>query len=377
MIRLLHLFDASADWQHQVAVNQLRARLKAEEFSAHFATIDRDMTAYLDLGGERVTVLSRRLGLPVFAAPGIRSFGGAQGVDLVHAWGVDAAVAARSAFTGDKPIVVSVFDPGIGDRAVRILRTLDDGTKLAIACATERVRRRLVERGVRLEQCVVLRPGVDFAALRTVDRGEWRRRLGLAEDAIVFCTPPPLPGRDGHLAVLWAVFMRRYLDERVRLVIPGAGHEIARMRRLAEASECPEIAVFTGRRHPVEQLIAASDWLVMGDVDDRPMTAAAWALAASRPIVAPATYATSEILSHELNALLFKAPSEWRRRAARMCPLFADAPLLSKIREVGRGQAYQVFSVRRCVQQHARLYENLLAGHEAGAGITDPAVVSA
>jgi glycosyltransferase involved in cell wall biosynthesis len=327
--------------------------------------------------GQVATTLSPRLGLPILAAPAVRGFASREPIDLVHAWGIDAVVCAASAFAGDKPIVVTVSDPGISDRDCRALQTVGADRRLVIACAAERVRRRLVERGVPYEACAVVRPGVDFAAIRTVDRHAVRTQLGLSDDANVFVIPPPLDDRDGHYAALWSVLMRWYLDGNARILVPGAGREIATMRRLAEASEDRSVAIFTGRRYPVEQLIVVADWLVIGDRADIPMTAAAWAMAANTITVAPATYATSEILSNDLNARLFKAPNGWRRRAARLCALLDDAPGLAKIREVARGQAYEVFSIRRYCQQTATVYSNVLEQKPAGEGIADPAVVGA
>ena len=47
----------------------------------------------------------------------------------------------------------------------------------------------------------------------------------------------------------------------------------------------------------------------------------------------------------------------------------------AKLKETARGQAYEVFSLRRFVEQTGRLYENAMSGAAADAEITDPAMV--
>jgi len=50
-----------------------------------------------------------------------------------------------------------------------------------------------------------------------------------------------------------------------------------------------------------------------------------------------------------------------------------DRASLDKAREVARGQAYEVFGVRRFIEQHMRVYDNLMSDRAPGEGITDSA----
>lgn len=375
-MRVLHLIDASAGWQQRIAISQLHDRLPAQGIESHIASIDAQAARQAQIPNGRVDALPKRLGLAAMAAPAVRTYTGRKTVNLIHAWGAEAAVAARAAFPNGKPIVVTIFDPGLSDRAVRQLRTVAEAGAFAVACASERVRRRLVERGIPLDATAVLRPAVDFAALSATDGSELRKRLGLPERCPLMLTPP-LPGSlDGHMAAVWSVLMRSYLDKSVRIIVPGVGEEVETLARIARTSEHPEVAIFTKDRVRFEQLCAAADWLVVGSVEDIPITSLAWAMAASTPIVAPATYATTELLADGLNARLFKSPDNWRRRGATICTQYDRTEDLHKIKEAARGQAYEVFSLRRMADQHRRLYENLDRGAAPSDGISDPAMIA-
>jgi hypothetical protein len=104
-------------------------------------------------------------------------------------------------------------------------------------------------------------------------------------------------------------------------------------------------------------------------------TAIAWAMAASVLIVAGAVYATSELLAHQHNALLLK-PGTSARMAVRLAAMLGETSDTSAMRETARGQAFEVFGLRRFVDQHLRLYENLVGGAGVSEGITDTAIVA-
>jgi glycosyltransferase involved in cell wall biosynthesis len=373
MNRVLHLLDGGCAWEQRVALAQLTSGSAADPISAACIGVF-PFEAWERALGIGIDALTARARSPMLVAPFLRRTLIANPVELVHAWGAD-ALAAAAAATSNQVLVTTVFDPGLADWQVNLLRTVSERPRFGIVCTAERVRRRLVERGVPYERCVVVRPGVDFAIVRDVNADALRSALGIPPEARLFTMPVPLAQRDGHCAALWAVLMRRYLEEPAILVVPGAGREVGRVRELAAASGQADAVLFTGERVPVERLIAAADDLIIGDIDEIPMTAAAWAMAASTRITAPATYATTEVLSNDLNAFLLKAPAGWRQRAARLAARLDRDPSTARICDVARGQAYEVFSRRRFVRQVEQVYANLRDGKAPAADIRDPALV--
>ena len=127
-------------------------------------------------------------------------------------------------------------------------------------------------------------------------------------------------------------------------------------------------------------------------------------MASQTLVIGSAVHAVAELISSNLNGLLFKqtpgksmAPGVSQRlgqalfgregsplveRSAEVDPppiggsAPADRALRAKLTETARGHAYEVFGLRRCVDQHVRLYENVIRGVSPGEGITDSAVVA-
>jgi len=374
MTRILHLFDSSAGWEQRVAVAQLLNRLATPDYSQSIATIDRAVLERLQFNGTPIELTRRRLGLPGLAAPAIRACCARNQTDVVHAWGVDAAAGARAALPADKPLAVTIHDPGLDERGVRILRTITQDARVAIVCSAQRVQQRLVEQGVPLEACVLLRPAVDFATFKAVDREAMRAELNVPPGALVVLTPEADHARFGQFAAVWSIMMRWYLDANVRVIVPGQSAEHERLRRLVAESESPEVGVFCGHRHRFEELCCLADYLVLGSASDVSTTAIGWAMSASVPVIAAAGYAASELLTDGVNGILFKAPDSPTRTGAAICALYDRTADLPKIKGAARGQAYEILGLSRAVQQHERLYDNLLGGAVPRTDIYDPAL---
>lgn len=375
MTSVLHLLDGTCAWQQVVAVHQLiagRGGARPDALVAGIGPAPPNWPA--DLPFDHLPGGKSHLSLTAVAC--FDRYVRDRAIDVVCTWGPVALLTAAT-LRSRKPLLTVVFDPGIADAHVRKIRTVGDDPGVAVICAAQRVRRRLVERGVPLETCVVVRPAVDFALIRDTDRAGIRAELGVPAGARLLVMPPPIAGSDGHCAALWGALMRAYLEESIRLVVPGDGGEITRLRRLAEVSEHAGCVIYPPDRILFERLCIAADDLVIGDVGEIPMTAAAWAMAAGTLITAPATYATTEMLANDLNARLFKAPENWRRRAAQLAARLDPVSQAAKIREVARGQAYEVFSRHRYIRQFEQVIENLLGRQSPAAGITDPALIGA
>lgn len=374
-MRVLHLVDSGCGWEQRLAITQMLDRFDAKIIECTVAGIDPSHAAAL-LPGIDVIPAPRKLGLPALAAPTIRSLNQAKSFDLIHAWGAPSAAAARAALSATSPLIISIFDPGLSASDMRILLTVQSAGPCFFACSTERVRRRLVEQGINFESCAVVRPGVDFKIIREAKDQDMRAKLGINRDCLVAITSDPPTRRGGHRSALWAATMYAHLGEDVRLLVPGHSSDCADLEKLAANAESPETIVFTGSCHRFEELLTAADVLIFGGVDDVSTTAIAWAMASGVTVVSPAIYSVAELLSNDLNGMLFKAEDKWTRRGRQICSRLNQARQANKLREVARGQAYEVFSVRRSVDQHRQLYDNVLSGAAPSNNITDPATVT-
>ncbi len=374
MIRVLHLFDDDAGWEERVGATLLLDRLPDEQYHSSVAVTDGRTRRHLASTRDGIHLLPKRLGAHFLGAPALRTHLRAHHIDLIHAWGIDAALTAAAA-SAPTPIVVEQFDPGISDRRVRMLRSIQESHRIALACSTQTVRRRLIEKGCDPEACPVIRPGIDFGTINAARRRDLRGQLDLSGADRVFIAPEPASRYGGQFTAYWAIGVRSFVEPRVGLIIPGTSREQARIARLADRQNLSPYFRFPGRSFPFEDLISAADAMICASERDVSSTALAWSMAAGVPVIATAVYSTAELIADRHNGLLVK-PDAPNKVALRIAALLDERDLLARMKEAARGQAYEVFSARRYVEQHARLYSNLLGNEELCAGIVDAAYAS-
>ncbi len=293
------------------------------------------------------------------------------GADIIHAWGTEVAIPARAAT--DRPLIVELFDPTVDAQTIKKIRSIAEPHRFAAVCTSGTIRRRLIEGGVAPDLCVVIRPGVDFAEINRVRRSGIRAELGLRDDDFVVVLPEPVTTNSGDIDAFLAVLMVAQTDDRIRLLVPGDTREARRIRRLARVSPIHQDMMVEARDRPFESLVPMADAMVVSPRSDIATTALAWAMAAKVTIIGSAVYAVAELITNKVNGFLFTA-KPGSRIAPTIARLLVDREAHAKPTEAARGQAYEVFSVRRYIDLHARLYENMLAGRPPGTEIVDPAL---
>ena len=370
MTKVCHVFDESTHWQQRVGVAPLIESGATVGQRPDLFAIDPAARETLSPLEVAVKLCPRRLGLNALAAPQLgRSLRAAE-ADLIHAWGPHAAAVARTATAGTLPQVVNLSNPALSTSELKLLRTVAETQQCAFACGSELVRRRLIEGGIAPAQCAVLRPAVDFALINTVRQGPLRAGLGLAPTEQAVLVPEPVSSTHAHFEAYWAVMLRGELTGKIRLILPPGAREQARIARLAAGQRRPESLLVAPADVPFEELIAAADVLlvpVTGDVDP---TAIAWALAAGVTVVAAAVPAVTELITHKVNGYLYHPRAE-AGVALTIARLLHDRPDEARCREVGRGQAYEAFGLRRYLEQTRQLYQNVTTGADADHQITD------
>ncbi len=371
MTSVCHLIDGAAGWELRVALSQLRERLPEDRFAQRVISIGAADSGMAPSGRTRVPVVPRVPGAAWLSAPCLRPFLESRAAPLVHAWGLHAAAVARAA--SDRPLLVELFDPRLSARELKLLRTLSRPRGFAVVCSSATLRRRLIEGGVAPEVCVVIRPGVDFSLVVPQRRRKLREALGILREQTALIAPPAVDRTGGTFEAFWAAELANYIRPGVRVILPGDTREVRRIRRLEATLPTTDVLLTPGNAYPFEELIAAADVLVMAAQGDCSTTAIAWAMAANVAVVGVADYSIAEIVAHNVNGLLFK-PVPGESRAIAVVRLLQQRDRLAKVRETARGQAYEVFGLRRCIDQHAQLYENLLSGAAPTSGITDSAV---
>ena len=372
MTTIGHLLDASCSWEQRLGVSQLLDRLPRDRFQNHVASVQR-IQPTLRRALSCIDPLPHFGPIGILAGPGVARYVSRRGIDVLHAWGVVAAQAARA--VSGVPLVVHLFDPCIASRQVKLLRTLWTAGPMAVVCSCEIVRRRLIEGGFPVEGCVVVRPGVDFAAINHWRRRSLRDRLGLTNDDFVVTVPHPVARGAGQFDACWAVTLDRILGGGVRVLLPGVGSEQRRIASFADAHQGESPIVQLGDDEPFERVVSACDAILVTPPGDISTTSIAWAMASETLVIGSAVHAVAELIANKVNGLLYK-PAARGTSAAAIRRLLRDRASHAKIKEVARGQAYEVFGLRRYVEQVMQLYDNLLTGSPAGDGISDAAVAS-
>lgn len=373
MIRLTHIFDRAAGWEQRVAVGQLFDRLPSDRFSQYAVALNRRAADALKDSHASVTVIPSRWGVNTLAAPRLRRFLNETGVEVIHTWSAAAAVTARAAT--DRPIILELFDPVSARRDVKIIRTLSESGPLAVAASCQIVRRRLLEGGLAPEHVAVIRPGVDFARINKLRRADLRRRLGVPPDHRIILIPPPISRDGGQFDTALAVNILNHVDRPCRAILGDASREAERILRFEASLPTGHAILSAPRDLSVEALVTASDAVVIAASGDCSTTVLAWAMACETVIVAAAGYAVTELIANKVNGLLFKQ-TPGRSAVPAIAQRLSDRASAEKVREVARGQAYEIFGLRRYVEDHIRLYDNVLAGRSPAEGIDDPAAVA-
>lgn len=375
MTRILHLFDGTANWEQRVAVTQFLERVSEERHLQWLASLCGRVPAPNWFESQPVTRIRARLGVAFTASLSLRRLLEAHRIDVVHAWGTQAAVAASAARPDGCGLVVGRFDPHVSASEARVCRTIGGSERFAFSCSSERVRRRLIENGVPDDRCVVVRPGVDFARIRAAKKDKsLRRDLGLTPEHRVLIASDPPSRRGGHDRILWGGHLCRYLDPSCRLIFYGESAECDRLKRLSKRMLVPDATIWPSSRHRYEDLIAIADALIITANADVTTTSIAWAMAASVPVLGSAVYSVAELIAHKHNGLLIK-PDPGPATSVAIATMVTQLDTLSREKEVARGQAYEVFSPRRFVDQHLTLYDNLASGVRPSENIHDSAIV--
>jgi glycosyltransferase involved in cell wall biosynthesis len=306
------------------------------------------------------------------AAPPLVRFVKRRRVDILHAWGLKAALTACTAT--NTPLVIELFDPRSAVRQVKLLRTIARPKGFAVICSCQTLRRRLITGGLPSELCVVIRPGVDFAALNRYRSETLRGELGIGAGDFAAIVPEPATRVGGHFDAFLGVKLVNIVHDRsLKIIMPGESRQQRRIARLAAALPEADVLISPGRRYPFEQLLANADVLLAPARGDIATTSIAWAMAANVGVIGSAIYSVAELIANKVNGLLFKqVPGE--SMAASIVRLLRDRPALSRAKKVAYGHAYEVFGLHRCIEQHMRVYHNVLRGLAPGEGVVDAAM---
>jgi glycosyltransferase involved in cell wall biosynthesis len=371
MTHIGHLFDGSAGWEQRLGIHLWLKHAPPGRYTNSLVAIEPAAMHSLCYLSAPIEVLPSLWGLAALSAPAVVRFASRHRIDLIHAWGVHAAAAARASTS--TPLIVQLFDPLTAARNVKLLRVLARKRNFAVACSCGIVRRRLIEGGLPSEVAVVIRPGVDFGVINECRRGSLREQLNMAVHEYVVVLPEPVTRIGGQFEGFWAAALHALLSGDVCIIVPGESREQQRIARFARNLPVHVRMIMPGPQYPFERLLAVSDVLLVTPCGDISTTAIAWAMGAGVAVIATAVHSVAELIANNVNGLLFKA-TPGKGMGGAIVRLLRDRAAQERVRETARGQAYLAFSMRRYIEQYMRLYQNVLDGAPPAAGIVDSAM---
>jgi glycosyltransferase involved in cell wall biosynthesis len=329
MPRLLHLYDPHPDFQTQRAIEQLSAGLRAD----------------FDVSSDRLWSIGFRRQC--------------QSADILHAWGLKSLTAA--ALTRVPRLLFTPTDVPT-PRQIRWLRAILNYRDLHVICPTSTLRRALIERGIPLERCHLIRPGVDFSRLKPKTDRSLRAALGFEEaDQVILAVGESTPAAD-HRQAVWAGTIINVLDRKTRMILWGRGPLAPDAARFAANLGQPKMLRLAernlGRSLDFEDLLPAADMAVVSATGPVATLPIAITMAAGVPIVAAVTSTVSELLEDRHTALMVP-PAVPRLLALRILQMREDAQLRWQLTDTARTEAYEYFSLTRFLQQYREIYRQI------------------
>lgn len=371
MIRVLHVIDASMD-ENALQALALLLRKGAGPCAAEVCCVDPDSlgraAAFLPRAADSAPL---RLWSRLHYAPRLAEIARGHHAGLIHAWGLEAAATSAARLPG-LPLVFSVLNPDAASDMARGLRSLPKAA--CVAAGSQTIRSLLVRGGLAPDRAVVLRGGVDFAAISQARTGLARGSNSAANRPVILLHGPASRS-GGQFFGLWACAILAQVHRNLRVILPYDSAETRRLIRFVEQIGMAAMLVRPSASATWEQLLSDADLFLApaaGEICTEPI---ALAMAAGVPVVATAVRSVAELIADRHNGLLCK-PSEPRLLAGRILTAWEDAGLRRKITDTARGQAFEVFSPRMMSDHYAGLYENLVAGRPAAEGIRDTAMVA-
>jgi glycosyltransferase involved in cell wall biosynthesis len=343
MTRALHLIDADANYELATTHAQL-ARSLGDAFTVHTERVQENIASFMT-----TTLELRRNPEEQF--------------DVIHAFGPYSLGVAL--FFGSKVIYTPSEFPG--RPMIGWLRAAMNYRNLHVVCPTELMRRWIVQRGVPIERCHLIRPGVDFAKVKTKKDYDLRKVFGFTPEDYVVLPGGETTHRAFHLYAVQATTILHWLDPKYKSLLWGRGpltsSRAAFGKKLNLKGYLSVAQQRMGRPMGFEELLPAVDLVLFVAHDPVPTLPIATTMAAGVPIVSVAQKPMCEILEDRHNSLLAKTAHP-RLVAKRILELRDDPGQQWKNTDMAKTEAFELFSQTRLIEQYRAVYDQLARGEK-------------
>lgn len=288
---------------------------------------------------------------------------GLRSMDVVHAHGLRAGLAAVLTRRGGVPLVVTWHSPALARGVRRLAR---DAVGLSVArgadvtlCVSVEIQKEATELGARDARLMM----VVAPALPVPRRGraEVREELGVAADAPMILAVGRLHEQKRHDILISAAARWRDLRPVPAVVIAGTGPRYRQLVGQVAMARAPVSLI--GQREDIADLLAAADLAVVtSDAEGSPLFVQE-ALASGTPLVATAVVGVAELVD---DAAVVVPPDDVDAVDAAVRELIADPARRAVMVAAGRAVAGAWPTPDQTVEQIVAIYRDLVTA--AGAG---------
>ena len=210
----------------------------------------------------------------------------------------------------------------------------------------------------------VIHNGVDWSRFASQEGEEVRRQWGFTSQHLVVGMVGRVGLWKGQELFLRAAQRIAARERRARFVLvggtlPGMGHQLQRLRALAQETGLGDKVVVEGFRHDMPQVYAAMDIFVLPSLRPDPFPIVVLeAMASGLPVVASGHGGAREMVIEGETGFLFPS-GDADALADRVLRLLRDAPLRQRLGEAGRRRVIATFGLDRFVRRFQELYASL------------------
>jgi L-malate glycosyltransferase len=234
----------------------------------------------------------------------------------------------------------------------------------AFLCASEAIRRMLLEQGVEPDRAITVHEGIDLAHVAAAPPASVHEAYWLPRNAPVVGNIGALVAHKGQRTLVDAAarVVREVPD--ARFVIFGEGELRAALERQIADLGLEKHVILGGFRPDVLSLLKGFDLFVMPSVTEGLGTSLLDAMACRKPIVASDVGGIPEVVVAGKTGLLVP-PKDAERLAAAVGRLLRDSALATSLAAGGYARVQQRFTVERMVEQTLAVYERLAGNTRA------------
>ncbi|HTV44820.1 MAG TPA: glycosyltransferase family 4 protein [Stellaceae bacterium] len=211
--------------------------------------------------------------------------------------------------------------------------------------------------GLAAERTHVIYNGIDFARLRRQTDDDPRRRLGIADDAVVISAIGSLIQRKGQ-DVLIRAFSRLDATRNIQLLVVSDGPERQKLEQLTAELGLQRRIRFLGYYDDLVGVYAASDIVALASRADAFGLVLAEAGYFGLPVVATAVGGIPEVVEHGATGLLVP-PDDPAALSTALARLIDDRDYRERLGRAGKKRVERLFGVERMVADFHEAYDRL------------------